>query len=846
MALVTKNTPDIKQSLDSLSFKDMTTRLRAIGPACGGTCEWFLRHPKYLEWKERGHGLLFVKGMLGSGKSTLMKYALAAEKRADPGTVASFFFSGSGAALQRSAVGLFRALLYQLLPQIPELFVEFRSLFQKLKTREDADGGLEWRKDELQQFFKSHIATKGHRIRLFIDALDECREEDAGPVLRFFHDVVETTGSALSICFSCRQFPVDSPADISLVMRLEEEEQHDHDISTFIRKFLESNFKSPNSKIVEDLEKEISAKASGIFRLAELTVGKALDWKNKGKPKAFMLDMLRRAPPALDDSYRETLEKIDKDDRPEALHLMQWICLAMRPLSLTELRFAMASDWPDPLRRHQQFHGDVEKSEEYEDHEQMQNLLRNFFPGLVEVALESDGHTVQLVHQSCHEFLKREGLQMLSGLQTLSEAQKNFVIAEGHHRLARTCINYTTLEDAPRLAQSDQIERLAFLNYAATSWVGHAQEAEKALPQDDLLGRFQWPSREIFQRWIDCYWAVDPASDERPNRKASLLHMAAEHGIQSIAAAILRGDHVKLDEGDDADRSPLFYAAQRGHKAIVEELLLKGAKTSCEDFHHRTALWYAISNGHGATVRLLLDKEGDDAGTRQSNIQSSLWLAARHGHKKVVELLLERKVDRNLSDEGRRTLLWHAAAKGRTDLVRLLLDRGADPNLDDANSQTPLSLAADNGHDSVIALLLGNADVDADRKDVEGRTALSLAADNGHLAVVRSLLMHGVEIDSLDEDDRTALWYGAMSGHDKVVKLLLEHGASVTAKDRIGWSPLFWAAGYGHTAVVHRLLAEKDLDPALKDSKGRTALSYAVENRHDAVVAVFTERGVSK
>ncbi|KAH8702870.1 ankyrin repeat-containing domain protein [Phaeosphaeriaceae sp. PMI808] len=839
LSLVTKDSPHIKESLESLSFKDRDSGRRAITPECNGTCEWLLRHPRYKEWRKGGSGLLFIKGMLGSGKSTLMKYALKSEKKAEDGKafVASFFFSGRGAALQRNAVGLFRSLLYQLLPQIPELFVEFRPIFlEKKGTRDDADDGWKWNKDELQQFFKNHIASKGHRIRILIDALDECQDEDIGLIVQYFHDLVKTTESTLSICFSCRRIPDSAPSDGVQVIRLEDENQHQDDILTYIKKSLQSNF-PPRQKEAEKLEQEISTKASGIFRLAELAVSKTIAWKKAGKSKLYMLNKLREAPSGLDDIYHETLKRIADEDRPEALQLLQWICLATRPLSLTELRFAMASDWPDPLQRPQRFHHEVDGSEVYEDEDQINNLLRHYFPDLVEVIHEGDDHTVQLVHQSCHEYLMREGLQILHG------SQGDSVLAESHDYLARTCVNYVTLEDVLQLAQSDQSKMPPFLSYASTSWVWHAEMAEaRKILQKSLLRRLEWPSREIFQRWIDSYHKIDPWSDGCPDKQASLLHIAAGHGLLSVVTSIVQMDGACLETKDGVGRSALSYAAQRGHNEVVKELLQRGAMASSEDSKGRTALWYAIRNGHEAVVGLLLEKDyGTD--TRESNIKSSLWYAARHGHEEVVLLLLKNGVDPDLLDGGGRTLLWHAAADGRTGLVRLLLEKGATPNQKDRHGRTPLLLAAINGHDRVVDVLLGKVG-DADTKDSDGRTPLSRAAGNGHVAVVNSLLNKDAEVDSLDEEGRTPLWYGALYGHDQVVKLLLERGASATTVDNEGWSPLVWAAGYGHEAVVNRLLSIEDVDPGLRDKKGRTALSYAVENRHDVIATLLRTRYV--
>jgi hypothetical protein len=72
--------------------------------------------------------------------------------------------------------------------------------------------------------------------------------------------------------------------------------------------------------------------------------------------------------------------------------------LSKRPLSLTELRFAMASDWPNPLCRPHQLHCEWEKSKEFvESDERMKTWVRTLSGGLVEVKHQKKERIVQLI-----------------------------------------------------------------------------------------------------------------------------------------------------------------------------------------------------------------------------------------------------------------------------------------------------------------------------------------------------------------------------------------------------------------------------------------------------------------
>src|SRR4030081_1781551 len=117
LAILEKGARQQSQWLESLTFKEMDSRQNSITKHCVGTCQWLCDHPAYCKWVSRGRGFLLIKGMPGSGKSTLMKYAVDVESSAGNMVVASFFFSQSGSKIQRTALGLFRSLLYQILPK---------------------------------------------------------------------------------------------------------------------------------------------------------------------------------------------------------------------------------------------------------------------------------------------------------------------------------------------------------------------------------------------------------------------------------------------------------------------------------------------------------------------------------------------------------------------------------------------------------------------------------------------------------------------------------------------------------------------------------------------------------
>ena len=67
-----------------------------------------------------------------------------------------------------------------------------------------------------------------------------------------------------------------------------------------------------------------------------------------------------------------------------------------------------------------------------------------------------------------------------------------------------------------------------------------------------------------------------------------------------------KGADVESKDGEH-DRTPLSWAAEKGHEVVVELLLKKGADVESKDPRYgRTPLWRAAENGHEAVMKLLL------------------------------------------------------------------------------------------------------------------------------------------------------------------------------------------------------------------------------------------------
>lgn len=188
------------------------------------------------------------------------------------------------------------------------------------------------------------------------------------------------------------------------------------------------------------------------------------------------------------------------------------------------------------------------------------------------------------------------------------------------------------------------------------------------------------------------------------------------------------------------------------------------------------------------------------------------------------------------------TALHLAVEHGEGDLVDLLLERGSNTEALTESNETPLHLAARNGHESIVKALLARG-ADPHARDQNHQTALHRAAMFGHNGVIEELFKAKVHLDPLDNDSWTPLTVACWKGHADTVRLLLSRNAS-TAGDRSGKTALHWAVEERHVEVVKVLLEntnEVDLPELIKSSDiwDNTSLHLAAQHGTPAIVKLL-------
>ncbi|RYP31088.1 hypothetical protein DL767_005932 [Monosporascus sp. MG133] len=286
-------------------------------------------------------------------------------------------------------------------------------------------------------------------------------------------------------------------------------------------------------------------------------------------------------------AYEDAMERIEgqrEGFRSLAKKVLSWIVYAKRPLTTLEVQHALAVRVGD-----QQL--DMDNLREIED-------MISVCAGLVTIDKETG--IIRLVHYTTQEYFERTQSKWFPDAQT---------------NITAICTTYLSFQPFQSgFAQTDvvfedRLESNPFYDYAGHNWGHHARLASTC---QDVLSFLQKQTHveASCQALLASkrYTTHSNFSQEVPKRMTG-LHLAVYFGLEEAVKAI--AGKYALDVKDSYGRTPLWYAAERGHKTIVQQLLEKGADTEAKDEDGRTSLLYAAENGYEAIIQQLLENGAD-------------------------------------------------------------------------------------------------------------------------------------------------------------------------------------------------------------------------------------------
>ncbi|KAH2164907.1 hypothetical protein KXW37_007154 [Aspergillus fumigatus] len=600
--------------LDSLKFDQIDARQMTIKKAHTKTCKWLLYKPEYLDWLDNTklsehHGFLWMKGKPGTGKSTIMKFALInARKTMKDKIIISFFFNARGGGLETSTVGMYRALLSEILERVPELHelkIGNSNLAMQIRgeLEEKASGVFMWVVLVVGILNKAY---DGGRVR----ALRQLLRSIPGDLHELFRDILTRDSHnrhELLLCIQWLLFAKQplKPEELYFAILSGIEPgaltEWDTDVDTIdvIRRFILSSSKglaeitqskAPAVQFIHESVRDFLLKENGLCRIWP-DLGGNLQGQSHDQLKQCCLTYMN-----VDVSKHVDLsEPLAKASSTEAANLRESIA-KMFPF----LEYAV---------RNVLYHADAAEGSGIAQGD----FIRDFqFPYWVQLDNLFEKHEV------------RRHTQNVRLLYILAEGNLSNLIRV--HPSVLSCLDM-------------EGERYKFPFFASL-----ATGSGKAVRTFMQAYAANMPPESRLRALCDKYCqngSRNPSlrRDFRFSDRRTILSCIAELGDEVIFEFLLETGKFTPDSKDKDGRTPLSWAAAKGNETIVKLLLATNqVDPDSKDKDGRTPLSWAAGQGNETIVKLLLATGQVDPDSKDKDGWTPLSWAVVHGDKVVFKL----------------------------------------------------------------------------------------------------------------------------------------------------------------------------------------------------------------
>jgi len=489
--------------------------------------------------------------------------------------------------------------------------------------------------------------------------------------------------------------------------------------------------------------------------------------------------------------------------------ILQWIVCAKRPLTMEELKEAIAFG---PVDR------SWDASKVPTDSKKLVRACANL------ITFDDDGNTLRLAHYTIQQFL-------LSAPADKSFAKFHFSLLEADVEVGKICVTYLSFSDfetqvtrtrpnrssdAMRILESTVINQsldLTGINRAVTSTYRY------------LHGMGQNQLREASTIDYDQHLGISKPQEPSLHEKYRLLNYVSHNWVWHTTNFTSKHVHAWH----------LFRRLALEKEEMAFNFRPWKNNSSPKNLPYRNLFLWAVYEGHVPLLNLLAQPPSgpqihayyNEMKTRQD----PLFTAAVRDHRNVSHYLESFQISLvGILDE---------CLGGFIDGVKILLSDGVDANTADPYGNTTLHNAAHNGHINTVLVLLQNG-ADISVANDYGTTPLHQAASGGHGGVVQTLLEEGAVVSATDSYGTTPLHQAANSGSDIAVQQLLLYGANVNAANDYGTMPLHVAANAGYFSIAE-LLLKKGAYATVPDSYGSTPLYLAENSGSDALVELLLQ-----
>ncbi|TVY39500.1 putative ankyrin repeat protein [Lachnellula occidentalis] len=661
---------EVEQLLTDLSTipykQDHRDVRKELGSAYFGSGQWLLKHETVSGWRDwkADFNVVWLEGSVGTGKSSLTSMLLEDLAQTPSGNLAFFYCSKKAAQkdLQFSARDSVENILRTLIIQL-SMSSDGSSISDEIReyhTRSKQGirgGGMEL--VDCITLLEGIVAKEDRpRITIIIDALDEC--VNFNKLLEILRQVCFSTDS-VRIFFSSR-FDVDVHRHFPNAQKIVIEQQNGPDILKYID--TEISERRVGSGLTDEQAVELKSivmrRHEGMFIWVVLVIDDILD--ENEEDRAQMEEDIQIRISALEDSDETDIEKmlstaydsvyikaIGKGKQPARRHIvdvaLKWTLCSFRPLTLTELTYAIAIKEDGTLMKNIQG-----------------GMILEFCSNLL---LEGSGGIVRFAHLSVKHYLERKEPPDYSSLESHAQAATSCLFLKNspqHHE-----VTTSTLELSYRAHIS---VGKSFSSYVKTYWARHCREATQAAIEVEGSGRGETGQNRTERLLNGLEKLINPCQPSKvrsrslssgPATLRDAIRLDDEQAVDMLIAA-----NVDVNVRDEFGNTILHEAVRWNRLIILERLIDVEADLNAQNFNGDSPLHSAAFWGFEEVLQALLST-GAERTVRNKRGETALHIAVIQKHKEIVRILLVAGVDKNVTDKwGNKPLHYAKLAKDVT------------------------------------------------------------------------------------------------------------------------------------------------------------------------------------
>ncbi|MDR2536753.1 MAG: ankyrin repeat domain-containing protein [Treponema sp.] len=314
----------------------------------------------------------------------------------------------------------------------------------------------------------------------------------------------------------------------------------------------------------------------------------------------------------------------------------------------------------------------------------------------------------------------------------------------------------------------------------------------------------------------------------------SVLYLAF-HAAGGVEEWILTPETIVARDG--LGNTVLHYAAQWKMNNIPK-IVQQGADVEAANATGETPIFAAVKADSPATITTLISV-GARVDARDKMGNSALHAAVRYNKKNSAVSLIAAGIDINAHALNGKTPLHDAVRLGISEVETVLTSKHADLEARDTEGNTPFMETVKAGQ-YASAERLAKLGADTNTRNNAGETPLHIAVELGKLDLTTLLLGRGASIHARNSKNMTPFRIG-LSGSTEMVTLLIKN--RVTVVDDYGASPLNIAIQDRAPLDIVKTIVSAGAHLSSVDSRGRTPLRIAVDNRDWNVAQYLTEAG---